>query len=162
MSIDRQHLLREYINTSGITNQTQVAIEDNWTQAFGPLVTEFQRRHVAPVLGDPQMVPFSEADNLQCQFAMNTRPARAVFVKVDEALTRDEASALEKYDAKLEKFEDDAQSLIDVVKLHMTTFAQAPLRTIWDSDTATMRHKAIATMNYIRSFLYHFQFKVGG
>jgi len=143
-----------------LTYQAQVALETNWTQAFGPLVTEFQRRHAAPVFGDPPMLPFSEADNLQYQFAMNTRPARAVLIKVEETLTRGEASDLEKHDAKHKKFEDDAQSLIDVVKLHMTTHAQAPLRPIWDSDTATMRHKAIATMNYIRRFYTTFNSKV--
>ena len=67
---------------------------------------------------------------------------------------------MEKHDAKLKKFEDDAQFLIDVVKLHMTTHAQAPLRTIWDSDTATMRQKAIATMNYIWRFYPTFNSKV--
>jgi hypothetical protein len=42
----------------------------------------------------------------------------------------------------------------------MTTHAQAPLRTIWDSVTATMRQKAIATMNYIRRFYTTFNSKV--
>jgi len=132
--------------------QAQQLLVLTWTQTHGDFVNEYHRRHINPAAGDAQL---QDDDVLRFQLTINTpRPADAILARIPETVTRLEAGEIEKHDSKLKKFEDDARTVINIVKLHLTTHAQEPLKLLWNSTAAgqTLRRKAIATFAYIRSF----------